>query len=368
MAVAEAAAGRSHPRGRWRGTSPWAIALTAGLLAAGFHRGRAAESGREARRRADEARRGRHADSPGEIHAPGWKDILARVWSAIGEDRVIAIAAGVTFFVLLAIFPAIAALVALYGLFADPQTITAHIESLGDVLPGGAIDVLRDQIERVSSQVGRTLGLTFAAGLAASLWSANAGMKALFDALNVVYGEEETRSFVRLTLQSLLSTVAAILFLLVALGAIVVIPILLSHLGLAGYAGTLVRLGRWPALFVIVTLGLALLYRYGPDRERAKWRWISWGSALAALLWLAASMLFSWYTANFGSYNETYGSLGAVIGFMTWIWISAIVVLLGAELDAEMERQTARDTTTGPPRPMGERGAWVADTVGEARR
>ena len=192
-------------------------------------------------------------------------------------------------------------------------------------------------------------------------------MKSLFDTLNIVYGEEEKRGFVKLNAISLLFTIGGILFVLAALGAIVVIPVVLKYVGLSEVADLLLRLGRWPAMFVVLTLALAVIYRYGPSREAPQWRWITWGSALAAMLWLGISALFSWYAASFGNFNETYGSLGAVIGFMTWLWISAIVILLGAELDAEMEHQTARDTTTGSPKPMGLRGARVADTVGAAK-
>jgi membrane protein len=151
---------------------------------------------------------------------------------------------------------------------------------------------------------------------------------------------------------------------LTALGSIVVVPVVLDYVGLSDFGDLLLRIGRWPAMYLILTLALAVIYRYGPSREAPRWRWITWGSATAALLWLAVSGLFSWYAANFGKFNETYGSLGAAIGFMTWLWISAIVILLGAEVDAEMEHQTARDTTTGSPRPMGVRGARMADTVG----
>lgn len=199
--------------------------------------------------------------------------------------------------------------------------------------------------------------------LGVSLWSANAAMKALFDTLNIVYGEDEKRGFVKLNAISLCFTVAGVVFILAALGSIVVIPLALGYVGLSN-ASDLVRIGRWPSLYLVIALAPAIIYRYGPSRERPQWRWITWGSAISALLWLGISGLFSWYAASFGKFNETYGSLGAVIGFMTWLWISAIVILLGAEIDAEMEHQTARDTTTGSPKPLGARGARMADTVG----
>ncbi|QQO12549.1 YihY/virulence factor BrkB family protein [Bradyrhizobium diazoefficiens] len=315
----------------------------------------------------DGAERGREAASPSEIPAKGWKDILLRVYGNIGRHRVMALAAGMTYYSILAIFPALAALVAVYGLFSDPASIAKHLDQISGFVPGGAIEVAREQLTRVSSKGDHALGATFVIGLAVSLWSANAAMKSLFDTLNIVYGEEEKRGFVKLNAVSLTFTVAAIVFVLVALGAVVVIPVVLNFLHLSDFADLLVRIARWPAMFVVLTLALACIYRYGPSRRAPRWKWITWGSAAATLCWLAASGLFSWYAASFGKFNETYGSLGAVIGFMTWLWISAIVILLGAELDAEMEHQTARDTTTGAPKPLGVRGAEMADTVGEAR-
>jgi membrane protein len=254
-----------------------------------------------------------------------------------------------------------------YGLFADPSTIAKHLDQLGGFLPGGALDVARDQLTRVASKGSQALGLTFLIGLAVSLWSANAAMKSLFDTLNIVYREEEQRGFLKLNAISLGFTIGAILFVLAALGAVVAVPIFLNYVGLSIQSDLLLRIGRWPALYLVLTVALAVIYRYGPSRQKPRWRWITWGSAIAAMLWLAASALFSWYAANFGKFNETYGSLGAVIGFMMWLWISAIVILLGGEIDAEMEHQTARDTTTGPPKPMGMRGAEIADTVGAAQ-
>jgi membrane protein len=310
--------------------------------------------------------RGRSATTPSDIPSRGWKDILWRVYHNIPEHRIISIAAGVTFYVLLAIFPGIAALVAIYGLFADPSSIGQHLNDLSGVLPGGATEVIRDQLTRLTSQPRSQLGFALIFGVAVSLWSANAGMKALFDALNVVYGEKEQRSFIRLNAISLAFTLGALIFMMIALSAIAVLPLALGYLGLSEAAEWLVALGKWPLLVIAISSGIALIYRYGPSRKEPQWRWVTWGSALAALLWLATSILFSWYAANFGSYDKTYGSLGAAIGLMTWMWLSFVVILVGAELDAEMEHQTVRDTTTGPPKPIGSRGAQVADTVGKA--
>lgn len=368
MAAADTGAGTAapsggHPSSRSLRQPFWATLVTVALLAAGFRRGSfaAAEEG-DARAAKVEAGRGRLATRPSEIQRRGWKDILLRVKSSIGEDRIAAVAAGVAYFSLLAIFPAIAAVVSLYGLFARPDTIANHLDTLAGVIPSGGMEVIGEQIRRIADRGGATLGGTFLFGLALSLWSANAGTKALFGALNVVYDEREKRGFFKLNALTLLFTLGGIVFVLAALGVMIVLPPVLQAVGFG--SDRLVTALRWPLLFVAVAAALGIVYRYGPSRERPKWRWVTWGSVLAAALWLLASMLFSWYAANFGSYNKTYGSLGAVIGFMTWMWISAMVILLGAELDAEMEHQTMRDSTTGPPRPLGQRGAHVADTVG----
>ena len=362
--------------GRRSPLTGWSLAAALGLVAAAFLVERLApaenEAGPERKTRRDasavgltEGRdRGRLAASPSEIPAEGWKDILMRVYSNVGDHRILSLAAGMTYYSLLAIFPALAALVAIYGLFSDTGTIAKHLDEVSGFMPGGAIDVARDQLTRVASKGNQTLGLTFISGLAVSLWSANAAMKSLFDTLNIVYAEKEKRGFLKLNAMSLGFTVAAIAFVLAALGAVVVMPVVLNYLWLSSFADLFVRGIRWPAMFLVVALGLACVYRFGPSREAPRWRWITWGSGAATILWLGASALFSWYAANFGKFNETYGSLGAAIGFMTWIWISAIAILLGAELNAEMEHQTARDTTTGSPKPIGVRGAHMADTVG----
>ena len=189
----------------------------------------------------------------------------------------------------------------------------------------------------------------------------------MFDALNVVYHEKEKRSFIRLNALSLTFTLGLIVFVLLALAVLTIVPLALSYLGLSRVTELLVKLGRWPFLLVVVSLMIALIYSYGPSRDNPQWRWISPGSAFSAIAWLCVSALFSWYTANFGSYNATYGSLGAVIGFMTWLWLSNIVILVGAKINAEIEHQTARDTTVGRPEPLGRRGAVMADTVGAAQ-
>jgi membrane protein len=312
--------------------------------------------------------RGRAADTPSELTAPGWKDILVRTYQSISSDRVFALSAGVTYYILLSLFPALTALVSIFGLFGDTAAIGSQIDSLAWVIPGGGLDIIHEQLDRLASQKDAALGFAFLLGLGTSLWSANASVKALFDALNVVYGERERRGFFKLNLLSLLFTIGLLIFTVIAIGAIVILPTVLNLVFLGHDTEWLIALLRWPALLVVVVLGLSVIYRFGPSRADPKWRWVTWGSLVATILWLIVSMGFSWYVANFGSYNETYGSLGAVIGFMIWAWLSVSVILLGGELNAEMEHQTARDTTTGAPQPMGLRGAEMADTLGAAQR
>lgn len=311
--------------------------------------------------------RGRAADRPSEMSPRGWKDILLRTYKSISSDRVFSLSAGVTYYILLSLFPALTALVSIFGLFGDTAIIAQQVDSLALIIPAGGLDIIHQQLDRLTAQDNGALGFAFVLGLLTSLWSANASVKAMFDALNVVYGERERRSFIKLNALSLLFTAGLLIFTVIALSAIVILPTILNVLFLGHSTEWAIALLRWPALFVIVVLGLSVIYRYGPDRADPKWRWVSWGSALAALLWMVVSMAFSWYVANFGSYNETYGSLGAVIGFMVWTWLSVSVVLLGGELNAEMEHQTARDTTTGAPLPMGQRRAEMADTLGAAQ-
>lgn len=318
--------------------------------------------------RAVEPGRGRAAERPREIPTAGWKDILWRTWDQIGQDRLLAISAGVVFYGLLALSPAITALVSSYGLFASPATIGEHLGFLRSALPPGAYDIVSEQIQRVAAAGDAKLGLSFLFGLALALWSANAGVKAVIDALNIVYDEKETRGFFKLNAISLAFTMGAVAAALIGVGAIVVLPVAINAVGLgqSGSTADLVAILRWPLLTAMVMLGLALLYRYGPSRRAAKWRWLSVGTIAATALWIAGSLGLSFYVANFGDYDKTYGSLGAVIGMMMWMWLSAIVVLFGAELNSEIEHQTARDTTEGAAKPLGARGARMADTVGAA--
>jgi membrane protein len=313
----------------------------------------------------EEADRGRLAGAPGDIPPKGWRDICWRVAYGTIDDHVFALAGGIAYYALLAVFPAVAMIVSLYGLFADITTISDHLVILTNILPPGSAELLTAQIVRFASQNSGTLGVAFQMSLVIALWSATAAMSALFDALNVVYKEKEKRSLWKFYGTTLLFALASFTFVAVALAAIVVVPIALNVLGWASYSERLLAFARWPALFAMVAIGLTIVYRYGPSRRPAKWRWLPLGSVVAALLWISASMLFSWYVANFDSYNRIYGALGAIVAFQIWLWLSSVIVLLGAELNAESEHQTAIDSTAGAPRPLGSRGATMADTIGE---
>jgi membrane protein len=325
------------------------------------------QAGTAEQRRAEEPGRGRRATSPLEIPWQGWKDILWRVYAQMNDDRILAVAGGVVFYALLALFPALTAFVSLYGLLADASTIDQHLSLAAGILPAGAVAIVHEQLTRLTTSRASALSFGFVFGLLFALWSANSGAKAVIDGLNVAYGEQEKRNFVRLNLISLLFTLGAFIALTLAIGVVVITPIVLNFIGLGGLGDALVRILRWPAVLAFVIVGLAILYRYGPSRREARWAWLSVGSVAAAVAWLVASVLFSWYIANFGTYGATYGSLGAAVGMMMWMWISMIVILLGAQLNAEIEHQTAKDSTVGPDKPLGRRGAVKADTIGAAQ-
>jgi membrane protein len=278
-----------------------------------------------------------HAGPAWVLFRADWGAALWRVYQKMNDNRLLAVAAGVVFYGLLAVFPAITAFVSLYGLMADPSTIHDRLSLATGVLPQGALNILNEQLTRLTSHRTSALSVGFIGGLLVALWSANAGAKAVMDALNVAYGETEKRSFVRLNLVALAFTLGTIFALMLALGAVVVAPIVLSQLGLSGASETLIDLARWPILLGLLVLGLTILYRYGPSLTDPHWTWLFPGNVIAAVSWLVLSGLFSWYIAHFGSYDATYGSLGAAIGMMTWMWISMIVVLLGAELNADIQ-------------------------------
>ncbi|ETW10794.1 ribonuclease BN [Roseivivax marinus] len=315
---------------------------------------------------ARKSERGRRAKTPREIPSKGWRDIALRVWQELTADHVTVVSAGVAFFGLLAIFPAIAALMSITGLFMDPAAIKAQLEEVSSVLPQDAASILQSQAQSVISNSDAGLGFAALLGLGLSLYGASKGMLTLMEGMNIAYDEEEERGFVTQYAVSFVLTIFLILGLLISLGFTVVVPALLGNLGLPETVVTMVEWGRWPLLALFAALGLAVLYRYGPSRENPEWRWVSWGSVIATIMWIIGSIAFSIYVRNFGSYNESYGALGGVIMLLTWLWLSAYIVLLGAEINSEMEHQTEEDTTTGRKLPRGERGAVKADQVGEA--
>ena len=309
---------------------------------------------------------GREADRPSEIPPRGWFAVLKRVKAEVKEDNVPLLAAGVAFYAMLAIFPAIIAVVTVYGMVADPAQVQSQVGEFAKSLPSGADQLLTEQLKSVTSAGRQSLSIGLAVSLLAVLWTASGGIQGLVKGLNLVYDEKETRGFLKLRGLSLLLTLGAILMAVVAIALVAVFPAVVDDLKL-GQAGQLAAsIARWVVLALLVLSAVAVLYRYAPDRANPRWRWVSWGAVVALVLWLLGSIGFSWYVDNFGKYNQTYGALAAVIILLLWLFLSAFVVLIGAEIDAEIERQTVRDTTTGPERPMGQRDAEVADTVGES--
>ncbi len=289
-----------------------------------------------------------------------------RTYEQSNEDRLLAVAGGAVFYGLLALFPAITAMVSFYGLFAKPSTISDHLAIAADFLPADVLGIVKDQIARVVAKGDAKLSFAFVSSFLLATWSANGGMKAVLDALNVFYQETERRGFIRLNIVSLAFTFSGLFAVLVAIGSVVALPIVLSTVGLGGAGEVALRVGRWPVLVAMTLLGLAALYRFGPSRRKPRWRWITFGSLVATVVWIAGSALLSFYLTNYANYDAMYGSLGAVIGMMSWMWMSTIVILFGAELNSEIEHQTAKDSTDGDDMPMGTRGANVADTVGKA--
>jgi len=312
------------------------------------------------------AARGRDADSPTQMPAKGWRDILVRTWRESSDDNLGLIAAGVAFYAFLALVPLLAALVMTYGLVAEPATVMRHMQSITRLVPADAARLIGEQLMAVSQTASGKQGFGLLVALALALYGAMRGASAIVIALNIVYDEHETRGFVKTTLLSLAITAGAVLVGVIALLAVSALGLVEQLLpGLPALLHTLLRLAFWAAAALAASAAIAAVYRYGPSRDRAKWRWLTPGSLAATLLWLVATLGFGIYVANFGSYNATYGSLGAVVVLLTWLYLSAYVLLFGAELNAELEHQTEKDTTAGQPRPQGARGAQMADTVGE---
>ncbi|MCU1354915.1 MAG: ribonuclease [Acidimicrobiales bacterium] len=322
------------------------------------------DRGRSDLQRAGEEGRGRRAEAPSEIPAAGWKDVARRVKAEAREDNLPLLSAGVAFYALLSLFPALAAVVSIYGIVADPSEVSRQLRSLTRALPSDAAHLIVQQARDVAGTSNGSLGITVVVGIVLALWSASSGMKWLMAALSLVYDEREERKFVKLRGTAVLLTIGAAVGLVISIGLISAMPAICRHLGL-GAAGTWVAVVlRWPVLAALVVAGLAVLYRYGPNRDRARWRWVTWGSGLAAVIWLVASAAFAAYAAVAGRFAKTYGSVAGVVVLMLWLYLSILAILLGGEINAEMEHQTAADTTVGPSRPLGARGAEMADTVG----
>lgn len=309
---------------------------------------------------------GREARDPAQIPYSGWKDIGIRVFKEIGSDNVGILSAGVAFYTFVAIFPAIAALISVYGLVVDPQVVQNQLSQLANVLPSQAGQLIRSQLVEIVSGNSFALswGLVFSTIL--SLWAANAGTKALFQGINIAYGEREKRGFLKVNAITLVVTFCGVIVAIVSLFLVAVLPAAIKNLEIPAGVKTVVGWFKWFVLAVMLIFFLAAVYHFAPDRKSPKWSWVSWGSVLAAALWIAGSAAFSFYVANFGSYNATYGSLAAVVILLFWLYLTSYVILLGAEVNSEIERQTKVDTTVGKDNSMGKRGAHSADELGEA--
>jgi len=308
--------------------------------------------------------RGRDARSPSEIPARGLGEVAWRVYNEVLSDRVTLIAAGATYYIVLAIFPGMGVLVSLYGLLTDPTDLVGQMIVLKSVLPPGAFDLLLPQLEQLASKGRSELSFAFGTSLLVALWSATSGVKALFDAMNVAYGEFEKRSLIKLNLMAVGFTVVAIICLALLITFIGIVPRILHALRLDDWAEALGNIARWPLALAVTGGATIVVYRYGPSRENAKLRWLTWGTVFSTLAWALATAGFSLYLLNFANYNATYGTLGALIALMVWIWLSITILIVGAEINAELEHQTGIDSTTGRPKPMGKRGAAMADTLG----
>jgi len=306
---------------------------------------------------------GATADQPKEIPAKGWYQVTKRAWAESKVDQVPLLAAGVAFYSFLSLFPAMIAAVTVYGLVADPQTVARQAEAISNALPSSAASLITDQMKQIAAQPQQSLGLGLLIALALALWSASGGVGNIVTAINVAYDEEETRGFIKRKALALGFTFGAILFVVVAVALIAVVPAVLDAVLPEGPLRVLVNVARWALLVLAVATALAVLYRFAPDRDSPKFAWTSVGSSVATVIWILASAGFSLYVDNFGSYSKTYGALAGVAVLMLWLWLTAFIVLLGAEINAEAEQQTVQDTTVGPPKPLGERNAVKADNL-----
>ena len=308
--------------------------------------------------------RGRNAEAPWHIPLRGWRDVLLRVYRESSRDNLSLIAAGMAFYAMMSVAPALAVIISVYGLVNSPEDLKFDMEVLSSYLPTDAQGLIQDQLAELVSTQDTNLGFSIVASALVSLWSSARAMKSLFGGLNAVYDEVETRGWFWLTLQSVSFTLAGILILVLTLSSIALVPVVLGYLPISSFDYLLIRGLNWLLVSAVVLGGLAVLYRYGPSRTRAQWRWVSLGALVAWITWIVASGGFSWYVTHFDSYQKTYGALGAVAILLMWFYVSAYAVLIGGELNAELEHQTTIDSTVGPDRPLGERGAVMADQVG----
>ncbi len=313
-----------------------------------------------------EQSRGRSAEQPSDIPARGWWDVALRVAKRLGPDNVSLVSGGLAMYTLLAVFPALAVLVSIYGMFATPAEAVQNLKSFSAVMPPGTWNIFNQQLQTLFQQDHGMLTTGAAVGIVISLWSASSAMSALISATNIAYAEREKRGFIWFTALALLFTLGAVAGFLLMLVLGVVVPAALQKLGTSRPVEIIVGVVRFALLWAMAVLGLAVVYRYAPARERARWRWVTLGSAISATLWIMASALFAFYVTKFGSYGKTYGPLGDFVVLLMWFYISSFIVVLGAEINSEAERQTRKDTTVRGGAPMGERGAFAADTVGPA--
>ncbi len=310
--------------------------------------------------------RGRNAETPVDIPATGWKDVAFRLKDEIAADRVGLIAAGVAFYGLLALFPAITALIAISGLLVEPNDIVDQLSSLSGVMPEEVISIITNQATAVAGSREGALGLAAAFGILVALYSASKGMASLIQGINVAYDEEEERGFIKLKLVTVGLTIFLVVSVLIALLSTLGLPALLAFIDRGPMIEIILTGGLWLGLVALTIFGLSVLYRYAPSRDAAEWKWASVGAIVGCLMWVVASAGFAFYVNNFGSYNESFGTLAGVIVLLMWFWISGFIILLGAELNAELEAQTRVDTTVGRDLPMGARDAKKADVLGEA--
>ena len=306
---------------------------------------------------------GKDAEKPTEIPPRGWWQVVRRAFKESSADNVPILAAGVAFFAFLAIFPAMIAAITLYGIFADPETVAAQVRDLSAALPEQAQPILADQLQSVASASGGALGIGLVVSLLAAVWSASSGTGNLLKAINIAYDEDESRGFLKVRGLALALTLGAIVFLLLTLALVAVVPVVLNVLPLGPVGTILAQVLRWVLLVALVVAALAVTYRIAPDRDQPRFSWVTTGSLVATVLWIIGSIAFSLYVNNFGSYNKTYGAIAGVVVLMLWLYLTSYIVLLGAEINAESERQTRADTTRGASAPMGERGAAAADEL-----